>query len=204
MAKMSLKLRNAVERLAASPQEQEAYLRRLGTAPSADELALEFSDSLIVEQNNLDEPARHSALLLDQYLTKISGSEKAELWTVKALYGSSEWAHVRQLATDVLAHGTYNHASSIRPAAIRGQQMDELVDFSTPITVMQAYMAMFKYIEHLQKLTRSDDLAGILGGMSLLGDDQVTADPAAWADWIRIVRAVRRAPPDIALRLKNE
>ena len=66
--------------------------------------------------------------------------------------------------------------------------MSNPVNRDTIITVMDAYMAMFKYLEHLQKLTHSDDLAGFLGGMSLLNDDELTADPAAWSDWIRICR----------------
>jgi hypothetical protein len=82
--------------------------------------------------------------------------------------------------------------------------MTESVTSSTSITVMEAYMAMFKYLEHLQKLTRSDDLAGMLGGMSILADKQVTADPAAWTDWIRVVSAVRQSAPDIGLKLRKE
>jgi len=82
--------------------------------------------------------------------------------------------------------------------------MSNLVTGDTTITVMDAYMAMFKYLEHLQRLTHSDDLAGLLGGMSLLDDDDLTADPAAWSDWIRIVSDVRRSPPDIALKFKKD
>jgi hypothetical protein len=104
MAMMSMEFRQTVERLAASAQEQEAYLRRLGTAPSADELALEFSDAFLVEQRNLDESARNAALVLDQYLSELSRPEKAELWTIGALYGASEWARVRELATALLQH----------------------------------------------------------------------------------------------------
>lgn len=102
MATMSVELRKAVERLAAAAGEQEAYLRQLGTTPSTDELALEFSDVLMVERGNLGEPARTAALLLDQYLTEISGAENADLWTVAALHGSAEWARIRRLAADVL------------------------------------------------------------------------------------------------------
>lgn len=102
MTAISMEFRKTVEHLAASAHEQEAYLRRLGTAPSADELAIEFSDALIVERENLDEPVRNAALALDQYLTELSGPEKADLWTVMSLHKASEWALLRQLATDVL------------------------------------------------------------------------------------------------------
>jgi hypothetical protein len=102
MAMTTVEFRTTVERLAAPAQEQESYLRRLGTAPSADELALEFSDAFVVEREGLYEPVREAALLLDMYLTDISGPQKADLWTVAALYGAMEWARVRQLAGDVL------------------------------------------------------------------------------------------------------
>jgi hypothetical protein len=81
--------------------------------------------------------------------------------------------------------------------------MSSHVTRDTTITVMDAYIAMFKYLEHLQRLTHSDDLAGLLGGMSLLGDTEVTADAAAWGDWIRIVSDVRQSPPDITLHLNK-
>jgi hypothetical protein len=43
-----------------------------GTAPSTDELALEFSEAFALERGNLQGPARDAAQLLDGYLTEIS------------------------------------------------------------------------------------------------------------------------------------
>lgn len=88
--------------MAASADEQEALLRRLGTAPCADELALVFSDALHVVVHQLPEPVRRSALELDRYLDAISGNENAELWTVEALHREPAWVRVRQLATRAL------------------------------------------------------------------------------------------------------
>jgi len=102
MTAMRAEFRSSTERLASAADEQEAYLRQLGTAPSADELALEFTDALMVEKTHLDEGERTAALHLDEYLSQISGEENAELWTIAALHHAPEWAHVRDLANDLL------------------------------------------------------------------------------------------------------
>jgi hypothetical protein len=70
------------------------------------------------------------------------------------------------------------------------------------LTVYQAYLAMYKYLEELYRLTKSDDLAGFLGGMSLLPDGQ-PADPAVWTDWNRIVQEVIQHGADAGLKLSN-
>lgn len=93
---------STVQRLAAPADEQEAYVRQLGTAPSTDELALEFSDALLVARGSLSEAVASAALRLDAYLAKISGSANTELWTILALYKAPEWMSVRQLAGEVL------------------------------------------------------------------------------------------------------
>ena len=102
MATMIDQFCEALQRLASSAQEQEGFLRQLGTAPSADELALDFSDALGVVRESLGEPARDAALRLDQYLGEISGGESAELWTVAALYSAPEWVRIRELANEAL------------------------------------------------------------------------------------------------------
>jgi hypothetical protein len=50
-------------------------------------------------------------------------------------------------------------------------------------TEEEAYRAMLLFLEKLQALTGSDDLAGFLGSMALLEDGKPT-DPAAWLDWL--------------------
>jgi hypothetical protein len=55
------------------------------------------------------------------------------------------------------------------------------------ITVLESYKAMLKYLENLYELTESDDLAGFLGSMTLLGDGK-PADQAVWHDWINAVK----------------
>lgn len=102
MASMSAQLRQAVQRLAAPAVEQEAFLRELGTAPSADELALEFSDALMVEKGALEDAVRSAAVQLDEHLTALSGPQNASVWTVAALHAAPEWARVRELAAETL------------------------------------------------------------------------------------------------------
>ena len=58
------------------------------------------------------------------------------------------------------------------------------------LTIEEAYKAMYQYLENLYELTNSDDLAGFLGGMTLL-DDGVPADPAVWQDWIDAINKIK-------------
>ena len=54
------------------------------------------------------------------------------------------------------------------------------------LTYDQAYKAMFYYLKNLYELTKSEDLAGFLGSMSLLEDD-IPADSAVLNDWSKAV-----------------
>jgi hypothetical protein len=93
-------LKATVARLAADKEEQVAYLRRLGTYPSLDELALTFDDELGRVRPNL--ATNHPLLALDRKLHEMSGSDKASLWTPEAL-DSETWQAVRALARHALA-----------------------------------------------------------------------------------------------------
>ncbi len=66
------------------------------------------------------------------------------------------------------------------------------------VTLKQAYEIMLVFLERTYEQTRSDDLAGLLGGFSLLPDGD-TADPAAWEDWLDAASVVLQktvAPED--------
>ncbi|QRN94139.1 hypothetical protein JRI60_34030 [Archangium violaceum] len=71
------------------------------------------------------------------------------------------------------------------------------------LTLREAYAAMYAYLERLYEVTGSDELGGLLGGMSLLGDG-TTADPAAWDDWMKAVRKARTGAVDMDLHLKKD
>ncbi len=70
------------------------------------------------------------------------------------------------------------------------------------ITIMEAYKAMFYFLENLYHLTKSEDLAGFLGSMMLL-EDGSTADPAYWEDWLNAIKKLKNGK-DIFLHLEKE
>jgi hypothetical protein len=91
-----------LRRLATDSTEQRLATVKLGTAPSVDELALEFDDvhrsaPLLLERGVLTEPEKKALDALDSYLRSLSGSANAGLWTLDAL-DRPEWEHVRRLA----------------------------------------------------------------------------------------------------------
>ncbi len=57
------------------------------------------------------------------------------------------------------------------------------------LTVKEAYLAMFEYLEQLYFRTNSDDLGGFLGGMTM-EEDGDTMDSAAWNDWLKAVENI--------------
>ena len=67
------------------------------------------------------------------------------------------------------------------------------------LTIEQSYKAMYFYLEKLYEMTGSDDLAGFLGGMSVLEDGE-TADSAVWSDWLEAIEKARR-DQDINLKI---
>lgn len=58
------------------------------------------------------------------------------------------------------------------------------------LTLEQAYCAMIDYLDKYYFKTYADDIGDLLGGMVFLKDGS-TADPAAWADWLRAVDKVK-------------
>lgn len=70
------------------------------------------------------------------------------------------------------------------------------------LNIRDAYMAMYKFLENEYELTGSDDIGGLLGGMSLLGDGK-TADPSAWENWLNSISKVRQGDSYIGLDLNR-
>ena len=58
------------------------------------------------------------------------------------------------------------------------------------LTEKQAYLAMFRFLDGLQKRTNSDDLACILGSMDINAFDSKPMDPALWNDWIDAIKQI--------------
>ena len=63
------------------------------------------------------------------------------------------------------------------------------------LTTLEAYKAMFAYLENYYTITRSDEIGAMLGGMSTLHDGG-TADPAVWEDWVLAVQSVQASAVD--------
>lgn len=58
-----------------------------------------------------------------------------------------------------------------------------------PISIQQAYVAMFRFLESYYDRTHADEIGALLGGMAIDEDGQ-PMDPAAWSDWLAAVREV--------------
>ncbi|MFK8031986.1 MAG: hypothetical protein AB8G18_17280 [Gammaproteobacteria bacterium] len=69
------------------------------------------------------------------------------------------------------------------------------------LTVKQAYLAMYSFLENYYTVTKSDEIGGLLGSMSLLSDG-VTADPAISQEWQEAVAKVKEDRVDAMLSFK--
>ena len=70
------------------------------------------------------------------------------------------------------------------------------------LTVTEAYAAMYTFLDRIFAATHSDELGGLLGGMSLLPDGN-PADPAAWSDWLHAVAIVKAGRANLELKLSK-
>jgi hypothetical protein len=75
--------------------------------------------------------------------------------------------------------------------------MEELA-MNVQLTTMEAYAAMYAYLEIFYARTKSDDVGGLLGSMSLLADGS-TADPAILKEWAECIRRVKNNEISITL-----
>jgi hypothetical protein len=96
-------LSQILARLASPPQAQIDYLRHLGVAPLADELALEFHDlHLLVPQlvaQRVLTPQQSEAIdAVSRQLDAMSACQDTSLWGEDALRRHPDWMEVRRLA----------------------------------------------------------------------------------------------------------
>ena len=68
------------------------------------------------------------------------------------------------------------------------------------LSKLEAYAAMYAFLEDYYHRTQSAEVGSLLGGMSLLADGG-TMDPAAWADWEAAVGKVKEGKQDIMMKL---
>ena len=71
------------------------------------------------------------------------------------------------------------------------------------LTVEEAYMAMFAYLEKFYDLTGSDDIGSLLGSMSVFSNGRVV-DSALWQDWLDAVTKAQAGEVDIGFKLKKQ
>lgn len=68
------------------------------------------------------------------------------------------------------------------------------------ISVKEAYVAMYAFLDELYTKYEFDQLGGLLGSMSLLPDG-LPADQALWCDWLRSVEKTKAKQVDAELRI---
>lgn len=95
-------LRKALSNLAASPDEQIAYVESTGF--SYDELGLEFDDAVgvAIGYELVTESGVAALRAIETALSGISGQQNAALWTDTGLRIRPEWSEMRRLARDAL------------------------------------------------------------------------------------------------------
>jgi len=67
-----------------------------------------------------------------------------------------------------------------------------MVNWNDKVSVREAYLAMFEYLQRYYERGKSDEIGSMLGSLSLLRDGE-SVDPAAISDFLVSMDAVRRA-----------
>jgi hypothetical protein len=64
------------------------------------------------------------------------------------------------------------------------------------LNVLQAYKAMFLFLEKYNERINADEINILLGSMdlSIFGTDERPADPAMWNEWERCVQEILHVP----------
>lgn len=58
------------------------------------------------------------------------------------------------------------------------------------LSYKEAFISMTCFLEKYYNRTNSDDVGSLLGDLIFL-QDEITADPAAWQDWLKCVKKVK-------------
>lgn len=67
------------------------------------------------------------------------------------------------------------------------------MDDSGELSTMQAYRAMFRFLEAYFERGGSDEIAMLLSGLAI-NEDGRPMDPAAWDDWLTAIYQARGGP----------
>lgn len=94
-----------IELLASSSEIQRSYLKKLGSYPCLDELALEFDDAYATLENQTDviisESVRVKLRYIDTILNFLSNTVKKNVWDESAL-DIEPWIEIRSIATSII------------------------------------------------------------------------------------------------------
>jgi hypothetical protein len=58
------------------------------------------------------------------------------------------------------------------------------------LTIKEAYLSMYFFLENIYDLTKSEDIAILLGNLQL-DEDDVPFDSAYWEDWLNSIHKVK-------------
>ncbi|MBI6871799.1 hypothetical protein [Clostridium aciditolerans] len=58
------------------------------------------------------------------------------------------------------------------------------------LSIEEAYKAMVSFLEKYYERTNSDEIGGLLSDMILI-EQQSTADPAIWHDWLDCINQIK-------------
>ena len=72
----------------------------------------------------------------------------------------------------------------------------------TELTKKEAFLAMYSFLEHEHEVSKSNDIGGLLGSMSLLQDGG-TADPAVMQDWENAIKKVKARKVNAFLEIQK-
>lgn len=78
--------------------------------------------------------------------------------------------------------------------------MDESKNVS--VTLKQAYLAMYAYLDELYERTKNDEIACALLDMSFVSET-VTFDQASWSTWMRCVQKAKDGEVDAGVALQR-
>ena len=113
-------LRHAIGVLAAPPEEQLLYLVEIGHVDDSrpidkltnvDELGLQFEDAAylapaLLRNAELTVKAGKCIEELNDFMSRVSGTENRAFWTIHALNEDSRWHQIRVMAQDCLLEMT--------------------------------------------------------------------------------------------------
>jgi len=107
MEKLKIELLRTLSNLAAGSDDQEIYIKKIGTYPLLDELALEFDDvyqRVIASDNplNLSDNQIISLNKINDELNNISDENQEEYWLINNKRSFAIWEQVRNIARNAL------------------------------------------------------------------------------------------------------